>query len=303
MARKVSKETTVAIVVIVAVIVVMAAFVVVVRPFSNTSYVTAQADRSSYTIGEDITFKLVAQNSFMGHFRSTGYTYDTGVYINKVPEGVALDDFVANSTSYSVRAVWPMLSPQVTFSQFNSDSAPLELKWNGMYQERNETTGDTEYDLATSGYYFILPKLFVTEGDYVVSKIDRSSIFYLDSVNVSMGFSYQSGSGELKLDLKITDPTQTLTNSTLVSKLDYYDLLEEQPYPNQTLVGWVAKYLNASVDLTDGGPWSGSLTATSPYLADSLFQYVGVLSTDQGRYTFGVIGSIKNGELSVSNFH
>jgi hypothetical protein len=90
----------------------------------------------------------------------------------------------------------------VSVPQFSSDSAPLELKWDGTVQIRNETSGETEDRLATSGYYFLYPKLLVAGGDTAVyPRVDRSSIFYLESLNVSMDFTYQESTRNLTLGL------------------------------------------------------------------------------------------------------
>jgi hypothetical protein len=289
--KMVSNEVKVGLAAIIVVLVIMVTSLVVFNSSNRMSYVTAQANRSSYTIGEDITFKLVSQNSLLGRFQSNGFSNDCGVYIFKVPDGESIDDLIANQSSYDVTTASNV--PQVHFSQFNSDSGPLELKWDGTYYGYNEATGEDELQLVTAGNYLLYPKLFVTEGDYVLSKIDRSSFFHLDSLNVTVGSTYSSSSERLSIDLEISDPLGGTVGS-LNSSLRHGYALDEQPYSNFTTYGLAQDYLNATIDLSNGIVWRGTLT-TSRSLSEMIdFQYAGVITTERGTFGFelrGYVGS------------
>lgn len=237
----------------------------------------------------------MSKSTPLAHFRSNGYAYDCGIYISKVPADLSLGEFLSNPIYYSHMRMWSSHSPQVTFSQFNSDTGPLELRWNGMYQEWNKSTGEYDLCMANSGYYFILPKLYVTEGNYASCDIDRNSIFYLDSLNVSMSFSFDDRTNNLTVGLSLSNFGQGITNGTLKSQFRYDDVLEEQPYSNLTLRAGVTKYQNRTFDLSNDDSWSGSFTTRMPFYPSSGFFFEGQVMTEKGRYTFGVMASVMNG--------
>lgn len=188
----------------VAVMLILTVLVIYLDPFKEeTPYVMVQTDRDSYTVGEEITFKLVSISE-NADFQANGDLYDSGIYIRKLPEGIGPDETLTDHTVNWATRLWLTHGPQVKFPYFNGSDELLELHWDGTYTFFNETRGEYEPLLATSGYYFMVAKLFVTTDDLVKTKVNASSIFYLSSLNVAQHVSYDNVTGNLSLDLDIS---------------------------------------------------------------------------------------------------
>jgi len=268
----------------------IAAYVSIKKPFDH-GVVTIQADKEGYNIGEEITFKLVSLNR-NADFRASGSFADCGIYIGKVPAGTSIHDLNANHSAIQQNPLWNERPPQVTFLNFNGNSEPLDLSWDGTYSWYNETSGEREACLATSGDYLIVPKLWVTAGDSPEVRFDHGSMFHLNSLDVDTELSFNTTSEALTLDLSISSGMSRATNGQLNSTLHFPDKKAVPLGSNDSDYIESYRYLNDSLSF-DNGSWSGTITVTPR--PDSLFaRFEAIIITDAGNFIFGIWGQVSS---------
>lgn len=251
--------------------------------------VKLQVDKTSYAIGEDVTFQLVSMDR-NANFLITGDSADCGIYIGKLPTGVTIDEFLGNFTSVMNSPFWYQNSPQVTFSQFRGNSGPLSLIWDGTFPSYNDSSGEWEDCLATSGYYFLAAKYMVTQGDYPELRTDSSSVFYLNSLNVTEELYFSATSGSHTLDLTISPGGSHASHGQLNSTFQYPDTREVPVGSNESGYTMSVRYLNDTLTLTDG-EWRETITVV-PRLDSGYSYFDARVATDVGTFTFGIMAQV-----------
>ncbi len=255
--------------------------------FTKPDVVMLQADKETYTIGEEITFKLLSPNQGSG-FVISGDKYDNlGVYVGKLPPDMTIDAFLNSSTNMVNSPLWYHDGPQVKFPQFNGRSGHLNLSWDGTFSSYNETSREYEDCLATSGYYFLAAKYSVTMGSYPELRTDRSSVFYLDSLDVEQDLSYSATNGSLTLDLTISSGASRATHGQLNCSVTYPKATELPTDTNESYFLMSTEYLNDTMSLAQD-EWGGSTTVV-PYPEGGFSYFEARLVTDEGTFTFGVM--------------
>jgi hypothetical protein len=274
--------------------IVLASFVVNATKESKVAYVSAKADKPSYSFGEDVTFQLYSLTPDV-EFVGTGlasidfYNYgNEGVHIVRIPDDVDPNEVLVNESLFSRVPSWDQYGPVVSFSTFSSTDGPLKLSWNGTYpvDRYSPTPG---YVVASAGYYMIYPVLDWISGHSVMFMLDRNAIFHLDSLNITMEPSYDQDTNKLTLSVEVAGPTDY--DATIHCQL------------NATLWGNMGNAGNDTTLTFDLAPQESYRYTVSATLFSYEYWYVtysGYIDTDIGRFVFSYTFPESGGEWYYS---
>jgi hypothetical protein len=183
---------------------VLASFIVSSVQGTRIAYVAVSADKSSYSYGENITFNLKPLSQGV-QFTVSGTSPNEGVRIIRIPDWVDPDKLLSDYSMMSNLTMWGSRSTQtvVPIPQFNSTGDAMALFWNGTISTYDRDSNGLLWGQATAGYYILYPYYNWMYGHTVKFMLDRSSIFYYDSLKVDFNVTSKTN---ITIDVDMTLP-------------------------------------------------------------------------------------------------
>jgi hypothetical protein len=200
------KYTAIIVAMMVVLTAILASFIVNSVQGSRIAYVEVSADKASYGMDENVTFKLRPLSQDV-QFTVSGMYEGAGVQIVRLPDSADPDTVLQDSSMLNNLSMWgsSRINTVIPIPSFNSTGEPLELTWNGTISAYDRGANQLSWGKASSGYYLLYPKYSWEYGHTVKFMLDRSSIFFYDS---------------LRVDLNVTNELgQTATNTTITADL------------------------------------------------------------------------------------
>ena len=263
---------------------VVASFVVSSVQGTRIAYVAISADKESYSMGEDVTFKLrpLTQGIDFTIGGESGDPYRGTYYgemvtIVRIPDDVDPYSLIDRSGGLNDISMWKSHSPNrasIPIPLFSSSGESLDMSWNGTLRAYDKT-GSYIWGEATAGYYLLYPEYY-SYGRTVKFFLDHSSIFYYDGLDVDYEITTEGQETTITMSLTLPDYTSP-TEGRLSAYVPYDGMQISSPYHNQTL------------DLKAGETSTVfiKVPSSNPYLSLDA-----VLVTDAGTYIFGFYTSI-----------
>ena len=254
---------------------ILASFVLNSVQGSRIAYVSVSADKSSYSVGENVTFQLAPLSNGI-QFTVSGSGPGEGVHIIRVPDSVSIDDILGGDSQmfYNI-TTWERDHPStiIPIPEFNTTGEPLELSWNGTVAGYDWGGNGIAWGKATAGYYVLYPMYHWSYGHSVKFMLDRSSFFYYDSLAAK--FTVTEGTN-ITIDVDLTllrDEAATVGNLTSF-------------IPGSYTMNYSEGFHNFTVDLNPGETTRVTISYrnTNQYLA-----MYAVLRTPERTYVFGML--------------
>jgi hypothetical protein len=156
------------------------------------AYVSVRMDKDTYSEGEKVTFKFVPLTQGV-YFNTTGISpYDGNGYVHiiRIPDGVDPDQIIQDRKMLDKVQSWDDRDMAVSYAYFDSTEGVKSLEWNATmmnYQYLNAPYNayTVTYAKALAGYYLVYPQFESLAGHTVRFQLDRSAIFYLDTLKMS----------------------------------------------------------------------------------------------------------------------
>ena len=254
---------------------------------SRIAYVAVSADKESYSLGENVTFKLrpLSQGvdfTIGGGAGDPNYGSYFGevVSIVRIPDDMdpysIIDDPDVLNDMYSWRN---HNSVNLPIPQFSSSGESLSMSWNGTVWAYDSNYAGHVWGQATAGYYLLYPgnNYYYSYDRTVKFFLDHSSIFYYGGLDVDYNFTTEG------------QRTNLIMNLTLPSSSSPVEGYLSAFMPTGGPVN-ASSFFNQTLGLRPGETTTISIALPSAYRSSLTLD--AILTTGSGRFIFGFYTSL-----------
>lgn len=260
---------------------------------SRIAYVAVSADKESYSLGENVTFKLRPLSQGVDFTIGGGYVdpntgigYGEMVTIIRIPDGMDLHSIIDDPDVLNDMYSWRNHnSINLPIPAFSSSGESLSMSWNGTIKAYDRNYTGYVWGQATAGYYLLYPDHFYStfSSDRVIKFfLDHSSIFYYDGLDVDYNFTTEGQRTNLIMNLTLPSDFTPSSGSPLEGYLSAF-------IPTGGPMN-ASSFFNQTLDLRPGETTTISIALPSAYRSSLTLD--AILTTGSGRFIFGFYTSL-----------
>jgi hypothetical protein len=251
------------------------------------AYVSVKTDKTSYSYGENVTFKFVPLTKDVS-FSTSGTDPTYGIYygnepgsvhIVRIPDDVDPHRIMDDRTLLQLVDSWDNRDMTVSFDYFNSTDGEKSLSWNGTeiqytYYDQFKTT--VSYNTALGGYYLIYPQFTSLSGHAVKFQLDQNAIFHLDSLSMTFEPSYNGSAVSYNMTVSTPSSMGGSSHCKMSWKINGMNMGQNGP-----------SVISAEFDMVSGGVHQLTASAQGVIYSDmDSFILSGWIDTSWGNFTF-----------------
>jgi hypothetical protein len=257
------------------------------------AYVSVKTDKTSYTTGENISFRFVPLTDGV-YFSTSGIDRSNlmyggqeigSVHIIRIPDSIDPDQIIRDRNMLNKIQSWDNRDMTVSFDYFNSTDGTKSLEWNGTVTGTALTFvngyqfGHFTYSKAMAGYYLVYPQFTSLGGHSVKFQLDRNAIFYLDTLKLSSVPGIDGST--ITYNMTLSAPTSMVGDSHCVMSWSINGITDRDPNGTDPR--------RAEFDITPGGNHSlvvqETSTSYSGFYGMQSFRLSGWIDTAWGNFT------------------